>query len=245
MRLVAPVEKPQAGDLKQPEVGDLNELLTRTEALVTNISALADPKASVGDEEPEDEPQTIVQLDRALAAKMDKVLAAEPSAVETVLDGVFEEKAAIVQQLGTPSVNHPSDAPATIAAAPAPRTVASERVRADHTQPIVAEAPAPRSVVNDPGAPSAILESTNRSGHATRAVFQAVAAPLVLVLMILNFPLRLVPARLRLIVDWAAITLLAWVPIVWMLVLVTSRGSIAGAGSADHSTVQPYRATSQ
>lgn len=50
------------------------------------------------------------------------------------------------------------------------------------------------------------------------------AQPIVRLLMMMNLPLRKLPRSLRPLMNWAAVTLLLWVPIVWVLA-VMNRGA--------------------
>jgi hypothetical protein len=45
--------------------------------------------------------------------------------------------------------------------------------------------------------------------------------PLITVLSLMNYPLRKVPAKARPVVDWVALSLIFWTPIVWAIVLFT------------------------
>jgi hypothetical protein len=64
--------------------------------------------------------------------------------------------------------------------------------------------------------------------------------PLVSALMIISIPLRFVPTRLRTAVDWLAVSLLAWTPIVWIMVLTLGRGGqTRGETPEDHRKTEP------
>ena len=50
----------------------------------------------------------------------------------------------------------------------------------------------------------------------------------------LNLPLRYVPPAMRPAVDWVALSLLVWVPIVWVMAL-TGLGSASPHSGAEHA----------
>ena len=71
----------------------------------------------------------------------------------------------------------------------------------------------------EPGA-AASEETPDAPEVVTRTPPWAIVRPAVIAALVgLNYPLRLLPDPLRQIVDWIALTLIFWVPIVWALAL--------------------------
>jgi hypothetical protein len=81
-------------------------------------------------------------------------------------------------------------------------------------------------------APSAPIEAVSKP----RRNFSFVT-PLVKALAAINFPLRYVPAGFRPALNVGAISLLVWVPIVWVVAYLSSRGP--SAAHADQTTAAP------
>lgn len=62
-------------------------------------------------------------------------------------------------------------------------------------------------------------ERKNKWLERVQAAFEIIEPPLITVLSGLNYPLRKIPKKLRPAMDWLALSLVFWVPIVWVLAL--------------------------
>jgi hypothetical protein len=240
---------------------ELDDLIWKAQELVRNLDSLS-VASEIADDGPEGglttEPTTLAELDRAIASSADREMHKNVAAtVDAVLDQVFEERAAIVQNLDervAPMIEEiavkqeskpieeqaapPSPAP-TLADAAASTVVEVAPAPAAPTPaatPIVetpaAPAPAPATISNTVEAKSGDIApaiATSKKQDAPKISLTAqmakLARPLVPVLVILSFPLRFVPAPLRHVVDWAALSLLVWVPIIWIMVVMLGEES--------------------
>ncbi len=81
----------------------------------------------------------------------------------------------------------------------------------------VADAAEVEAAPGEPQLPPA--ERENNFQDRVMAAFEIIEPPLVTVLSGLNYPLRKIPKRLRPAVDWLALSLVFWVPIVWVLAM--------------------------
>ena len=235
---------------------ELDDLIWKAQELVRNLDTLS-IASEVGEEEPEPElkgePTTIADLDRAIALSADRELQMTVAAtVDAVLDQVFEERAAIVQNLDAPAApiieeaapkSEPAPAVAPQDSTPVASPVIETPVAAIEQRP-VSEAASPSAIpIPEPPVVQMPLSAVTKedSGKAssmplptdspvkikTRSLLKSraakVAKPVVPVLMIVNFPLRWVPSSLRPLVDWAALSLLVWVPIIWIMVVTLGK----------------------
>lgn len=249
----------------------------------------AAPQARADAVAPALQPASIAQLDSALAADLDALLESDFQTIEAVLDGVFEEQAAMVQKLDEPPAPAPTATP-PLAPPPSPASASTSPIETNpvsaapiiadqrHVAPLGAAPPdlhiarrgdqataaaaierhadqmadgaqqntvpvagpaasvqaavaaPPEEPVRNPIAPLAPLDERElrpelaavrpRRPNPFKMLLGVVAQPMVDVLAILNYPLRFVPPRLRPAVDWLAVSLMAWVPVVWIMVLV-------------------------
>lgn len=207
----------------------------------------------------------LTKIDQAIAADADALLQGDFETIDAVLEGVFEEQAALVQMDDkSPAANPRAMAASRAAAAPpqapiAPRieapappvelsipsaaevaaTAASAQSEEFSATPAEAEFDPVAASQAEPAAPAiaqtpAIAHARDESaapaadgGGKSKFKLAAPSLPIVPllkrgvvgVLMIINFPLRFVPASQRPMVDWIALSLLGWVPVVWVLVL--------------------------
>jgi hypothetical protein len=225
---------------------ELDDLIWKAQELVRNLDTLS-MTTEIPDEETEPafagEPTTIAELDMAIASSADREMKKTVSAtVDSVLDQVFEERAVLVQTLDAPvtpiiDVAEPEAATRTQvideAPVPAPEVVAAPvpveppipapQLVSTAVLPTPPIAPAPAATAN--ALPVQVVESASKASIAPaeprpsiRARLEKLARPAIPLLMIVNFPLRFVPPSLRPVVDWAALSLLVWVPIIWIMV---------------------------
>lgn len=66
-------------------------------------------------------------------------------------------------------------------------------------------------------------EQEHKWKERVQAAFEIIEPPLVTVLTGMNYPLRKIPEQFRPAVDWLALSLVFWVPIVWVLALFVMR----------------------
>jgi len=273
------------------KAGELLRTIDETSREVTATDSTAAPPSAP-------EPRTLSELDQSLAANLDVLMEADYQSIETVLDGVFEEQAVLVQKLGEPPPPPPpepapvaaeaqpphappmpaSDVAAQASQPPAPVSASSvepamastltsavaanepAQAVAAPTKPEASEAtansaappkaavlklaespsPEPARVVEKPQEPVPVPER-RQEAQASQAssiksrmasLVDRAARPAIGVLILMNYPLRFVPPKLRPAIDWIALSLLAWVPIVWIMVLML--GSSHSTDSASH-----------
>ena len=72
-------------------------------------------------------------------------------------------------------------------------------------------------------APKEPVESDVGSVPAVAGYWSRIESACVSMLAPLNYPLRLIPDSLPMLVDWTALTLVFWVPIVWVVALLMKR----------------------
>lgn len=77
--------------------------------------------------------------------------------------------------------------------------------------------------VAEPEAPSTDVEVTEDAERWLQRIAEAVAPPAKRTLIVINAPLRKVPPSMRPLVDYLALTLIMWVPIVWAIVWLVQR----------------------
>jgi len=129
------------------------------------------------------------QLDEALAMDVERLLHGSVEEVEQVLDGLFEETAESAIDARMVSISPPSPARSEATVSPA----MSASLPVGPRPPATREATAPTP---EPSAP------------ALRGV-----------LGLINAPVHWLSPNGRRVVDWLAITLVLWVPVIWFLVL--------------------------
>lgn len=111
--------------------------------------------------------------------------------------------------------------PEGVMAAP-PEIVAPEPSRAGPSAP----APAPVAAAARRGPARAVAAPTSPAvpdaprGPDVTVTKSGPPPPAVKVLLWMNYPLRVLPPSVRLIVDWIALSLIFWVPIVWLVALL-------------------------
>jgi hypothetical protein len=209
------------------------------------------------------------KIDQAIAADADALLQGDFETIDAVLEGVFEEQAALVQMndkspaanprafassrvataVTKPAVEQPPKPPEQVDAAPAEQTPALDAAQSDEraAEPaLAAEAVEPATATCNEvamtvadAAVAAIEASNSAPSDADLAPQPPMPLPqvhgggrgrgrglmsmgknaAVAMLMAINYPLRFVPAAQRPIIDWVALSLLGWVPIVWVLAL--------------------------
>ncbi|MHC4106832.1 MAG: hypothetical protein ACYSTY_01975 [Planctomycetota bacterium] len=184
--------------------------------------------------------EAVDQVDQAIAEDLDALLQGGYESVDDVLRGVFEEQATLVQPADdapavvqssdpareeeTPAASEPAPAPEAppIASAfdqpPADPAVVTMSEPDSRSSPQPEPRAEPREPTAEPGPPQQARQPRERSGGA--GMLWRTARPVVMVTLgLVNFPLRFVPASLRPIVDWIALSLVFWVPITWMIAM--------------------------
>jgi hypothetical protein len=238
----------------------------------------------------------LTKIDQAIAADADALLQGDFETIDAVLEGVFEEQAALVQMNDkSPAANpramaarapsKPSAAPPSTAHVeqPAPEAepvtetpvdepqqpsmpveeIAAASVEAEvETEPDLLQSSPADAALETPSfalveeAQSAIADMAPPRERAMRHTTDRVdAAPIqelesvrrrsalpvlsmlkrgvIGVLTIVNYPLRFVPQSQRPMVDWIALSLLGWVPVVWVLVLTLGNRNAHVQASAE------------
>ncbi|MHC5114046.1 MAG: hypothetical protein ACYTGP_06415 [Planctomycetota bacterium] len=199
--------------------------------------------------EPPAEPSALREIDGFLADDAEILLQGNFDTVSEILD----DPSAIDDVGRTPAAPVDEPDPATErSAAPEPPAVDHAPTRGGETEVLPARAPAdvaPEPLPERPGserAPS-MSTSTREDTHAdtdpypdmdedTMADLAPLAGPIareswwsralpvvITFLCLANLPLRFVPRRVRPVVDWIALSLVFWVPIVWCVALLLIR----------------------
>ena len=248
---------------------DFDQLIQKAQELVRNLDSISGGGSSSNSIDPaslaqlDTEPKSIGELDQALAANLDTALQSQAEAVESVLDSVFQEQAAVVQNIDQPPVvetPEPPGAPApqsemqSTATAPAPPISTSNEIEKTtdleasvevisvdepnetNSTPEMSAAMSDNSsppVQTSPRAEAAppIRSADEQRPTALKRLSAALAKPIVAALVIANYPLRFLPRSFRPAIDWIALSLLVWVPIVWIMVF-----AFGGEGSAKASS---------
>jgi hypothetical protein len=199
--------------------------------------------------------QTLAEMDQSLAQELDQMMQGDSAAVNAVLEDVFREQAAVVQQLDespkpvepplpmqAPALAAPLTAaaasPANVAVAKdvaptlpaqtlAPEEVSSElasvAVTAVENVSARAEIEQPSPQVSDVRVEAQSLPPSGGDVNVRLrpgSLIQRLLGRVIDVLVLANYPLRKIPTSVRPAVDWIALSLLAWVPIVWVLAVM-------------------------
>jgi hypothetical protein len=153
-------------------------------------------------------------------------IAAE-SAAESVAESL--PPVAEAKPVTTAPIANSSPPPATPPAA-APEAVAAAAVAAVAEAPAVAAIGGGTSIASADGEPrpnhsetTEVSNSKKRFAQPSGVVLDGVRR----LLAIVNSPLAKLPQHMRPMVDWVALTLLAWVPIVWLMALLNGPGHAA------------------
>ena len=260
---------------------ELDHLILKAQELVRNLDTLSmatEPELSAP--ATAGEPQTLAELDQEIASSLDEALQSHTNTVESVLDTVFEERAAIVQQINRPlpviEEATPAPAPETPAMpVAAPQSTEQAPAPAEQSPTSIEQPPAiadveaaqpglqPANALDEASAmksapvatePAAAPEPIQASASAAKQLRPAtslarikivasrVARPAVPLLVVVNYPLRLVPQSMRSALDWIALTLLIWAPIVWIMVVALG-GSPDGSGDGSHEAATATNAS--
>lgn len=185
-----------------------------------NVAATVD---AVLDQVFEERAAIVQKLDEPVASIVEDVVPTpQPKPVEAPAAPAAAAEAPAIIVEATPPAPAPHPAPAL--AAPTPTATANVE-----TQAAAATSTLPNAVEAKSSAIPPAVATPKQPVHAPKISFTTqmatLARPLVPVLVILNFPLRLVPASLRPVVDWAALSLLVWVPIIWIMVVMLGESS--------------------
>jgi hypothetical protein len=201
------------------------------------------------------------KVDQAIAADADALLQGDFETIDAVLEGVFEEQAALVQMdAKSPAANPRALASSRAATPPVPSTPTTVP---PPTEPIAAVTPvetkppepvAVAAVVAEPAfSPSAEAAQHHAAVSSMPVESEArveVTAPVqpttprpaivavlkraaVSMLLAVNYPLRFIPAPHKPIVDWIALSLVGWVPVVWILALTLGNKNAHVQASAE------------
>jgi hypothetical protein len=198
----------------------------RPQSNADNDSAPTAPHRTVSRRE---QSAALDEMDRVLAAEAQQMLEAEFQTIDAVLDGVFEERAVLVQKPdGTPALPPerpvksapeppPAEPPAPVVAQPQPVASAPIAPVADDPPAPARPAAEPPRVIELPPDPAPIPPAPRINWL---IVIRSILSQLLLsLLLILSAPVRMAPPRARTIINWLAITLMLWVPLIWLLVL--------------------------
>ncbi len=182
----------------------------------------------------------VEQVDQAIAEDLDTLLQGSYESVDDVLRGVFEEQATLVQPaddapavvqsaeppraLETPAASEPAPEPQSPPSASATGQPAADDAAASVSEPDSRGDPEPefpgkpRKPSADPRPLQQARQPRERSSGAGMT-WRLVRPMVMMTLGLMNFPLRFVPASLRPILDWIALSLVFWVPITWMIAM--------------------------
>jgi hypothetical protein len=240
----AATETATAPQANEPLVDDAAAPVGEPEPSVVTFDKTPEPEAveapaPVTEAEPPaeafDPPGTIEQLDREVADNVDDLLQGDFESVDELLEGGFDEPAPQTDRAGQP--DEPADADrADEAAEPADGVGASSETDVE-TEIAVAETidgslddppekaggdgPLHPADVADPEpVPAAASTSTVVRRTAEPRTGSPPAGPIVAMLEWLNVPRRRLPTSARAVVDWIALSLLLWVPVVWVFALM-------------------------
>ncbi len=201
---------------------------------------LGEPTAPAGDSEPQIDPSAVQSEDSTSSEAFDEAAAAtDPSGEEADEDmgdpaALDSETAAETETELTMDAQEPAEAEAQseadtsneFADEPDPESAPEAQVESEPPSQDGAE-PEPASAKDDGEDPRASqTEELKEAAVATvrfarlHSAVQRIEPIAVPVLRRVNYPLRYVPQNLRPIVDWIALSLLFWVPIVWAIALL-------------------------
>jgi hypothetical protein len=222
------VEEPAA-----PEAAPVDESLQ---------AAAVEGPPSAGPADPE---ETLERLDDELANNVDKMLHGEFESVDELLEGEFNEPAPVGdgpdKAVGTSAETgveseiavaaHASEPPAAPIDAPDPEPVVDPADFIDLHEPDPEPAPADAEEAPIPADEPEVLAEPDPEPELQPEPVAAAAAPehgvrpqaprsLVRALVWMNAPRRRLPPPARVIVDWVALSLVFWVPIVWLFALI-------------------------
>ncbi len=169
----------------------------------------------------------MIQSDNPVEESGEKSGSPSDSPMETASD-IGEEIDEEIAAIGSPetrketSTASVSDLPETdeksidqAAQKPAAATKVVSAAEAEATK--VARAAEAEAVTGEPQLAPA--ERKNKWLERVQAAIEIIEPPLITVLSGLNYPLRKIPKKLRPAMDWLALSLVFWVPIVWVLAL--------------------------
>ncbi|MHC4909929.1 MAG: hypothetical protein ACYTF9_09445, partial [Planctomycetota bacterium] len=189
-------------------------------------------------------------IDSELVGEVDDLLGNMESA-DDILDQVLEERAELIQEgaiapeiLGTATQSDPAVAPDAAAVA-RPEREALDAVTAepidvdpiedgfdDHRgddaddatsdEPMEAAGVLEESLVEEAD-PRPANPHEARPPVSRRTPWQVIGPHLVKLLVLANYPVRFLPGWAHPMVDWLALSLVFWVPVIWVLVLFVLR----------------------
>ena len=188
-------------------------------------AGIGEPAASAGDSEPQMNQSEVQSEDPASSDAVDDM--AEPAALDSEKAAESETDFTMDVQESAEAESQPeAEASNEFAEEPDPELapeaqVASKPRSEDEDEPKRASA---KDDEEDPRAPQTeeLKEATVAAVRFARlhGALQRIEPVAVPVLRRVNYPLRYVPQTLRPIVDWIALSLLFWVPIVWAIALL-------------------------
>ncbi|UCD74960.1 MAG: hypothetical protein JSV91_14380 [Phycisphaerales bacterium] len=154
--------------------------------------------------------------------------AAAPDQDSPPVEGVFETVEAVVEEEESEPLPESSPPPATEnAQAPEAGEVKGGAERGGDHAPAetlqVDEPESGKSEADEPAPdlpPSRMTIRSQRLADRGARLWRHAEPVLIKALTVANYPLRFLPEQVRPVVDWIALSLLFWVPIVWLIVLL-------------------------
>lgn len=170
-------------------------------------TAAAPPAASAAD-------VSLEALDETIAEEVEDLFSGDYQSIDDLEGPTPTEPSSETPALDDPALDD-EQAADPLPAAPVVPTPPADPAAAPDAQPAIAAAAAasPEEPAPVPG--------RRRLAVAAGAVLDRIAG----VLQVVNHPVRALPPSARVVVDWLALSLLLWVPIVWLIaVFVVGRG---------------------
>jgi len=158
-----------------------------------------------GDAQPNGDGADLREIDNELAAEAEALLADDAAMIE---DDVPDEDVVIKGDASTPTDDVSTKEEADAEKDDPPTTEAS-------SEPVAEEDTTQRK-------PSATPEATTPAKSAQPVLakfFRCVSNVIVSVLVVVNFPVRCIPQSIRPVFNWFALSLLFWVPAIWILAM--------------------------
>ena len=186
---------------------------------------LGEPAASAGDSEPQMNQSEVQSEDSASSDAVDDI--AEPAALDSERAAESETDFTMDVQESAEAESQP-EAEASNEFADEPEPESAPEAQVESESPSQDEAESKRASAKDDEEDPRASQTEELKEAAVAAVrfarlhgaLQRIEPVAVPVLRRVNYPLRYVPQTMRPIVDWIALSLLFWVPIVWAIALL-------------------------
>ncbi|MCH7846776.1 MAG: hypothetical protein IIB53_00310 [Planctomycetes bacterium] len=186
---------------------------------------LGEPAASAGDSEPQMNQSEVQSEDPASSDAVDDI--AEPAALDSERAAESETDFTMDVQESAEAESQP-EAEASNEFADEPEPESAPEAQVESEPPSQDEAESKRASAKDDEEDPRASQTEELKEAAVAAVrfarlhgaLQRIEPVAVPVLRRVNYPLRYVPQTMRPIVDWIALSLLFWVPIVWAIALL-------------------------